>query len=122
SNTATPGDHARQPTPGAIRYLQSQRPNRFAGLKGSPGLQPLPPDLAVRYGLYDARGYDYPVERRYDTFWRATAGPPEFFNVPTADALETPVAPRGMSLLSVADGRQDPADPRSPRPGPQPAR
>ena len=33
--------------------------------------QPLQPDLAMRYGLYDARGYDYPVERRYDTLWRA---------------------------------------------------
>ena len=26
----------------------------------------------MRYGLYDARGYDYPVERRYDRLWRHT--------------------------------------------------
>src|SRR5206468_3521186 len=75
------------------------------------------PDLAVRYRLYDARGYDYPVERRYDTFWRATAGPAEYFNVVTAEALATPAALRGMSLLSVADLIQDPEDPPSRLPG-----
>ena len=55
-----------------------------------PGIvQPLRPDLAMRYGLYDARGYDYPVERRYDGFWRATAGPPATSIPPTARAEPT---------------------------------
>jgi hypothetical protein len=71
----------------------------------------------MRYGLYDARGYDYPVEKRYDTWWRATAGPSEFFSVPTAEALATPAALRGMSLLSVGDVIQDPDDPPSRLPG-----
>ena len=70
-NPAIPVDHARQPATGAIRYLQSRTPNRFVGLDRLPD-QPLQADLAMRYGLYDARGYDYPVERRYDTLWRAT--------------------------------------------------
>jgi hypothetical protein len=116
-NPAIPIENAEQPTTGAIRYLQSRRPNRFAGLNSKRGIHPLPPDLAVRYRIYDARGYDYPVEKRYDTWWRATAGPPEFFNVPTAEAMATPAALRGMSLLSVADVIQDPSDPPSRLPG-----
>jgi hypothetical protein len=116
-NPAIPIANAEQPTTGAIRYLQSRRPNRFAGLNSKRGIHPMPPDLAMRYGLYDARGYDYPVENRYDTWWRATAGPGEFFNVPTAEATASPVALRGMSLLSVADIIQDPADPPSRLPG-----
>jgi hypothetical protein len=116
-NPAIPIDHAQQPATGAIRYLQSQTPNRFAGLDSKRNLHPLPPDLANRYGLYDARGYDYPVVKRYDTWWRATAGPPEFFSVPTAEAMNTPGAIRGMSLLSVADVIQDPTDPPSKLPG-----
>jgi membrane protein YfhO len=116
-NPAIPIDHAEQPATGAVRYLQSQTPNRFAGLDSKRNLHPLPPDLANRYGLYDARGYDYPVVKRYDTWWRATAGPPEFFSVPTAEAMDTAGAIRGMSLLSVADVLQDPTDPPSKLPG-----
>ena len=116
-NPAIPIDHAQQPATGSIRYLQSQTPNRFAGLDSKRNLHPLPPDLANRYGLYDARGYDYPVVKRYDTWWRATAGPPEFFSVPTAEAMNTAGAIRGMSLLSVADVIQDPTDPPSKLPG-----
>ena len=107
-NTAIPVENARPPTTGAIRYLQSRRPNRFAGFDAERGIQPLQSDLAMRYGLYDARGYDYPVVRRYDNWWRATAAPPEFFSIPTSEALATPKALRGMSLLSVADIIQTP--------------
>ena len=116
-NPAIPIDHAEQPVTGAIRYLQTRTPNRFAGLDSKRNLHPLPPDLANRYGLYDARGYDYPVIKRYDAWWRATAGPPEFFSVPTAEAMNTAGAIRGMSLLSVADVLQDPTDPISKLPG-----
>jgi hypothetical protein len=116
-NTAIPVDNARPPATGAIRYLESRRPNRFAGFDPQRGIQPLQPDMAMRYGLYDARGYDYPVVRRYDTWWRATAAPSEFFSIPTAEAKQTPRALRGMSLLSVTDIVQDPADPPSRLPG-----
>ena len=54
-----------------------------------PGIdQPLQPDLAMRYGLYDARGYDYPVERRYDTLWRTAATTGGDFIEPTAGGRE----------------------------------
>jgi hypothetical protein len=116
-NPAIPIEHAEQPTTGAIRYLQSRRPNRFAGLN-RPGIgQPLQPDLAMRYGLYDARGYDYPVVRRYDDFWRATAAPPGDFIPPTGRAEPTERSVRGMSLLSVTDIMQDPHDPPVRLPG-----
>jgi membrane protein YfhO len=116
-NPAIPIEHAEQPATGAMRYLQSRRPNRFAGLN-RPGIgQPLQPNLSMRYGLYDARGYDYPVVRRYDDFWRATAAPPGDFIPPTGRAEPTARSVRGMSLLSVTDIMQDPHDPPVRLPG-----
>jgi hypothetical protein len=116
-NPAIPIEHAEQPSTEAIRYLQSRRPNRFAGFN-RPGIgQPLQPNLAMRYGLYDARGYDYPVERRYDNLWRATAAPPGDFIPPTGRAEPTARSVRGMSLLSVTDIIQDPNDPPLRLPG-----
>jgi hypothetical protein len=116
-NPAIPIERATQPTTDAIRYLQSRRPNRFAGLN-RPGIgQPLQPNLSMRYGLYDARGYDYPVVRRYDDFWRATAAPPGDFIPPTGRADPTARSVRGMSLLSVTDILQDPQDPPVRLPG-----
>ena len=116
-NPAIPIEHAAQPSPGALRYLESRRPNRFAGFN-RPGIgQPLQPNLAMRYDLYDARGYDYPVIRRYDDFWRATAAPPGEFIPPTGRAEPTARSVRGMSLLSVTDIVQDPHDPPIDLPG-----
>jgi Bacterial membrane protein YfhO len=116
-NPAIPIDHAKQPSTPALRYLQAQAPNRFAGFD-RPGIgQPLQPNLSMRYGLYDARGYDYPVLRRYDNFWRATAAPPGDFIPPTGRAEPTVRSLRGMSLLSVTDIMQDPHDPQIRLPG-----
>jgi hypothetical protein len=116
-NPAIPISHAEQPVTGAVRYLQERAPNRFAGLN-RPGIgQPLQPNLSMRYDLYDARGYDYPVIRRYDDFWRATAAPPGDFIPPTGRAEPTERSVRGMSLLSVSDIMQDPHDPPVDLPG-----
>jgi Bacterial membrane protein YfhO len=109
-NPAIPIDHARQPETGAIRYLQSRTPNRFAGVGDPAAIQPLGPDLAMRYGLYDARGYDYPVERRFDRLWRAVVGPPGDVIPPTTVAQPRAEALPALSLLSVADLMQDPGD------------
>jgi hypothetical protein len=115
-NPAIPDDHAQQPTTGAIRYLQGRRPNRFAGFDRVEG-PVLQPDLAMRYGLYDARGYDYPVERRFDRIWRATSAPPTDLIPPTTRVVATARALRTASLLSVADMIQDPTDPPVRLPG-----
>src|SRR5262249_1976459 len=64
--------------------------------------QPLPADLAMRYGLYDARGYDYPVEKRFDSLWRAYVAPGAGdFTQPEEFAAATPAALRVLDLLSV---------------------
>jgi Bacterial membrane protein YfhO len=116
-NPAIPIDHATQPRTEAIAYLQSRRPNRFAGVGPAGSLQPLGPDLAMRYGLYDVRGYDYPVERRFDNFWRGAAAPDFEVIPPTTLAQPTEESLRALSLLSVADVLQNPADPPLDLPG-----
>ena len=102
-NPAIPIEHAEQPQTPALRYLEARRPNRFAVLSRSGIDQPLQPDLAMRYRLYDARGYDYPVVRRYDDFWRASATTTGDFIEPTQRAGESPKALHALSLLSVTD-------------------
>jgi hypothetical protein len=57
--------HARQPATGAVRYLQSRSPARYVAT----GLVPQNV-ISMRFGLYEARGYDLPVERRFDRLWR----------------------------------------------------
>jgi hypothetical protein len=57
----------------------------------------------MRYGLYDARGYDYPVERRYDRLWRRTVGGKEGFTPPTMQVDPTDGALRTLGLLGVRD-------------------
>jgi hypothetical protein len=116
-NPAIPIDNARQPTTGAIRYLQARVPNRFSGIGPIDNTQVLSPDLAMRYDLFDARGYDYPVERRYDSLWRGTAGPVPDFVPSTTRAQETEESLRTLSLLSVSDVMQDPAGKRLSLPG-----
>jgi Bacterial membrane protein YfhO len=110
-NTAIPTRLAEAPATGAIRYLRSQRPNRFVGLNQRFGLQPVPPDTAMIYGLYDARGYDYPAEKRYDRLWRRNVAPgvPDFTQ-PIVLATGTPAAIRALNLLSVSDFIQDAGD------------
>jgi Bacterial membrane protein YfhO len=103
-NPAIKQSTAVPPPTGAIRYLQSQRPNRFIGVSTIQLSQPLPDDLAMRFGLYDARGYDFPVEKRFDDLWRASVAPGVGdFTQPEEFASATPASLRALSLLSVSD-------------------
>ena len=114
-NPAIPEGHAFQPSTGAIEYLQSRRPARFVGIDGGRsnlllGLPPFVPNLAMRHGLYDARGYDFPVDRRFALLWsdtvaRVPAEPRFSFASPTPRAL------RALGLLGVADVIQDVREP-----------
>ena len=102
---------ATQPVTPGIEYLRSQRPNRFVGLERPLGPSPLVPDMAMRWGLYDARSYDLPVEKRYDTLWRRAirnGGPTD---TPTTTAVLTARALPAFRLLSVTDIVQDPDEP-----------
>jgi hypothetical protein len=110
-NPAQPVERAEQPATGAIRHLQRQGPARFVGVPVELGPAPVPPDVALRYGLYDARGYDYPVERRYDRLWRREVTPPEPL---TPGLLLARVNERSLHTLglfgvrSVLQGRDQP--------------
>lgn len=107
---------ATQPSRPGIDYLHARGLNRFVGLERPLGPSPLVPDMAMRWKLYDARSYDLPVERRYDTLWRRSihgGGPTD---TPTTSALLTERALPALRLLSVTDVAQDPDDPRIAKP------
>jgi hypothetical protein len=109
-NPATPRDQVTQPTTGAIRYLQSRRPARFAAVGDA-----LPGDLALRYRLYDARGYDFPIERRYRRLWGSQVNPALLYfpgySGPMLVSDTNPETIRGLGLFSVADIVVDPGSP-----------
>jgi hypothetical protein len=114
-NPAIRDREAVQPTTGAIRYLQSQRPNRFAGLHPTAPITlavPLPANVAMRYGLYDARGYDFPNERRYAELWRRVIAQSPSCNYAFCpeSAARTPGALRALALLGVTDLLQNQRD------------
>ena len=100
----------------AIEYLRSRRPSRFVGAaSGTWGA--LPPNLAMRYGLYDARGYDFPVDLRFGTFWDAGVNPllpDSALRIPASISTATM---RALRLLGVADVIQAPGAPPLTTPG-----
>ena len=118
-NPAIPVEHAAQPTTAAVRYLQSRNPNRFVGLGRESlfGTPPLPADVAMKYGLYDARGYDFPIEKRYFTFWGRAIAPTLYGTPLPSPSKPTPATLQALGLLSVSDLVQDPADPPLQQPG-----
>jgi hypothetical protein len=114
-NPAIPESHAVQPATPAIEYLQRQRPERFAALEVKEALSlayPLPPNVAVRYGLYDVRGYVIPTEERYFELWRQAIAPSAdcYYLFCTQAAPAKPRAYRALGLLGVASLLQHPDD------------
>jgi hypothetical protein len=115
-NPSIPLDHARQPTTPAIRFLQAREPARFAGLVPDFGITPLPADVAMRYRLQDARGYDYPIVDRYDELWRRAVAPKLPFIPPTTLASATPLSLKVLGMLGVRSLVGQPGDKRLPLP------
>lgn len=115
-NPAIPDSHAIQPVTPAIRYLQSQEPNRYVAVSPYIGFNPLPPDVNVRYGLYDARGYDLPVITRFSNVWStyvAPATPLLPLDTPAVPILNLelePAALRVLSLMGVRDILEEKGD------------
>jgi hypothetical protein len=122
-NPAIPTDHAEQPTTGAIRYLQSQNPERFSALKVTKALSliyPLTPNSAQRYRLQDVRGYVIPTEERYFDLWRDTIHQGEgcYYLFCTQAPPANQRAFRALALVGVSSLLQHPGDP--PLPGRRP--
>jgi Bacterial membrane protein YfhO len=122
-NPAIPVDHAEQPTTGAIRYLQSQSPERFSALKVTKALSliyPLTPNSAQRYRLQDVRGYVIPTEERYFDLWRDTIHQGEgcYYLFCTQAPPASQRAFQALALVGVGNLLQHPGDP--PLPGRRP--
>ncbi len=118
-NPAIPQSHAVQPVTPAIRFLQQQVPARYVAVTPYGGFNPFPPDVNLRYGLYDLRGYDLPVVSQFGKLWSS-------YVAPATDLLplDTPVVPlsigtNGLSpdalrVLSLYGVRDVLADTRTP--------
>ncbi len=91
-NPGIPESHAVQPVTPAIRFLQREGTNRFVGVTPLFHINPLPPDVSLRYGLYDLRGYDLPVISRFGNLWTKYVSPPNLL-LP----LNTPAVPLTIS-------------------------
>ena len=106
-NPAIPDSEAQQPTTPAIGYLQHEGLARFVGVEPTVGINPLPPDVGLRYGLYDARGYDFPVSGRFGEMWTRYVAPPtpllplDTTTVPYYNLVTEPATLRILSLLGV---------------------
>jgi hypothetical protein len=114
-NPAIAESQAVQPATPAIRYLQERRPARFAGLHPEAPISlavPIPPNVAMRYGLYDARGYDFPFEERYAELWRRViaASPDCNYAFCPESAGRSPRALQALGLLGVTDLLQNRRD------------
>jgi hypothetical protein len=116
-NPAIEVDVARQPETPALGHLRTSVPARFAGLAPADGDVPVTPNTAMYHGLYDARGYDFPVERRYHSFWKRYAAANKPYRPITSLATAHEPALRALSLVGTTRLVQDPADSRLDTPG-----
>jgi hypothetical protein len=113
-NPAIPESHAAPPATPAIRYLQSQGPERFGVLDVKAPISlayPLTPNTAMEYHLYDVRGYVIPTEKRYFEIWRRGVHPDCYYLFCTQTAPAEPRALRVLGLLGVTDLFQNRGDP-----------
>ena len=101
-NPAIDSKYASVPETPAIRYLERFKPARFVSTE-----EVAQNVIPMRFGLYEARGYDLPILRRYDRFWRrevlgrqetVAAG---LFDIPLRFLGPTPRGLRALRLLGV---------------------
>jgi Bacterial membrane protein YfhO len=101
-NPAIDQEHASVPKTGAIRFLERQRPARFVSTREIPQNV-----IPLEFRLYEARGYDIPIIRRFDRLWRReiVPGAPSvaaaFIDIPLELRDVTPRALRTLRLLGV---------------------
>ncbi|MGH9092530.1 MAG: YfhO family protein, partial [Acidimicrobiales bacterium] len=107
-NPAVPDAQATQPVTAAIRYLQGQQrdgASRYVAVTPYNTVDPLPPDVNLRYHLYDLRGYDFPVPTRFGKLWQRYVAPPTPLlplNTPTVPlTVYNTIEPSTMRILSL---------------------
>jgi hypothetical protein len=116
-NPAVDVDEARQPETPALRELQAEAPARFAGIFPTTGNPPVTPNTAMNYDLYDAAGYDYPVEEHFQRFWQRYIAANAPFRPLTSVATAHEPALRALSLVGASRLVQDLEDPLLDAPG-----
>jgi hypothetical protein len=102
-NPAIDRDVASVPATGAIRFLQRQGPSaRFISTEEfGPNVVPIP------FRVNEAKGYDLPIMRRFDRFWRRKVVPRKetvaggLLDIPLRFLDVTPQSLRMMRLLGV---------------------
>ena len=93
---------ANVPATPAIRELQRERPTRFVSTEEIPQNV-----IPMRFGPHEARGYDVPIVRRFDRFWRNEVDPRSLgvaaglLDIPLELRDVTPRALRALRLLGV---------------------
>jgi len=110
-NPAIPVDHAVTPRTGAMAAIGNER---FVAVGGdNAGITPLTANVGMRYGLRDARGYDYPTDKHYDDLWRRAVTKPDplGFTLPSTVANASSGALRALGLLGVSRVMSDRALP-----------
>ena len=97
-NPAISQETATLPVTPAIRALQGERPARFVAFG-----QSLAPDQGMRFGLFDARNYDFPIVARYDRLWRELVFPlPYQPGAPQWVLTLNPLSMRVLGMLGVS--------------------
>lgn len=112
-NPAIDASVASQPVTPAIRELQRGRPDRFVGIGA------IPQDaISMDFRLFEARGYDLPIDKRYDHLWRTWMSPefpsqvgPYPLNIPLSLPRVTVTRLRVLSTLGVRQILQPVSDP-----------
>ena len=125
-NPAIDRDRATVPVTPAIDALRGQGHARFVSTSEIPQNV-----IPMRFGLYEARGYDLPIIRRFDRLWRQEVSPESpsvaagLLDIPLELREVTPRALRTLRLLGVthilrgttgraADPPYQPTDPYPP--------
>jgi hypothetical protein len=112
-NPAIERADAVQPATPAIRMLARASPARFVSTGDIPQNA-----IPMNFGLFEARGYDLPVEQRYDRFWRSQLSPefptqvgiyPQY--IPLSLPKVTPARLHALSVLGVTHVMQPVGDP-----------
>jgi hypothetical protein len=99
-NPAVDKRYASVPETPAIRFLERQNPARFVSRE-----EVAQNVIPMRFGLYEAKGYDLPILSRYDRFWRRQVVQGNvalgLLDIPLRFLEPTPSALRAMRLLGV---------------------